>query len=316
MWVESVPGNGSTFNFELGFEPCPAPLTAELAEKQENIGLPGRSLRILVVDDNEINREVATMMLEREHRVATAENGIRALEYLRRESFDVLLMDVQMPLLDGLAAAQCIRAVEQGSPVRQGLEQALITDLGERLRGGHLPIVAMTAHAMGEDRDLCLAAGMDAYLTKPFQPAQLTEVLRSLSPRILEKPQGWGDGGDGVGKVIDDEREVPSVTGLRRHLRDSARFSEEQLQRVLAAMRRSLADTLEQGREALEAGDRKGLARIAHTLKGTLLQCGLDRQATLAETLYQQCRGERDAIPADLWEELWHDLAPLLEKEQ
>lgn len=316
MWVESVPGSGSTFSFELGFAPCPAPPTATPVELEENLGPVGRSLSILVVDDNEVNREVATMMLEKEHLVATAENGIKALDFLGREPVDLLLMDVQMPLLDGLAAARCIRAVEQGLPEPQELDEALIAALGERLRGGHLPIVAMTAHAMGEDRDLCLAAGMDAYLTKPFQPAQLAEVLHSLSLKIVGKPQGWADGGDGVGNLIAGEREVLSVTGLRCHLRNSARFSEEQLERLLVAMRQSLSDTVEQGRDALAAGDRKRLARIAHTLKGTLLQCGLARQATLAETIYQQCRGEHGAIPADLWEELWYDLAPLLEKEQ
>jgi PAS domain S-box-containing protein len=180
MWVVSEPGRGSTFHLTLALEPCAAGLVEPSPVDHGHPGPEAKNLRILVVDDNEINRDVASMMLEREHRVTAAANGLEALEALRAQTFDLVLMDVQMPLMDGLATTTIIRALEERLPLRENLPRELIGELGNRLRGGHVPIVAMTAHAMGEDREMCLAAGMDNYITKPFNPKQLTAMLRSL----------------------------------------------------------------------------------------------------------------------------------------
>jgi CheY-like chemotaxis protein len=118
-----------------------------------------RPLRILLVEDNLINQKVAVRLLEKHgHRVVVAGNGQEALYTLEREPFDLVLMDVQMPEMDGLEATRAIRAREQG------------TDR-------HLPIVALTAHAMMGDRERCLAAGMDGYVTKPVQSQQLLQAL-------------------------------------------------------------------------------------------------------------------------------------------
>ena len=133
-----------------------------------------------MVDDNEVNRDVASMILEKDHRVTTAANGLEALQRISAHAFDVVLMDVQMPVMDGIAATTVIREIEQERSLSRILPGDLYDDLARRLRGGHVLIVAMTAHAMGEDRDICLAAGMDGYITKPFRPVQLSEVLRSL----------------------------------------------------------------------------------------------------------------------------------------
>src|SRR5262249_18496569 len=113
--------------------------------------VPNRSARILLAEDNAVNQIYAATLLEqRGHRVSVAPNGREALEYLDRDQFDIVLMDVEMPEMDGFAATAAIRAREKKT-------------------GGHLPIVALTAHALKGFREECLAAGMDGYLSKPVQ---------------------------------------------------------------------------------------------------------------------------------------------------
>ena len=124
----------------------------------------GRALRILLVEDQIINQKVAGRMLERlGHSVAVASNGLEALNHLSAANFDVVLMDVQMPVMDGFQAVAAIRGSEGGASNRQ-------------------PIIALTAHAMKEDRDRCLAAGFDAYLSKPIRVEDLRAILDGLFP--------------------------------------------------------------------------------------------------------------------------------------
>ncbi len=126
---------------------------------------PTTVLRILLVEDNPVNQRLATRLLEkRGHRVILAANGREALEVLATESFDLVLMDVQMPEMDGLEATALIREREKGT-------------------GVHQPVIALTAHAMKGDREKCLAGGMDAYLTKPIQPQELDDLLESYAAR-------------------------------------------------------------------------------------------------------------------------------------
>jgi CheY-like chemotaxis protein len=116
-------------------------------------------MRILVAEDNAVNRKLAMHLLTRRgHTVLSAENGYEALTLLEKETVDLVLMDIQMPEMDGLTATREIRKREAGT-------------------GRHVPIVALTAHAMSGDRQLCEAAGMDAYITKPIQVAELERVL-------------------------------------------------------------------------------------------------------------------------------------------
>jgi len=123
---------------------------------------PLQPLRILLVEDNVINQKVASLMLKKKgHVVVTVNNGREAIETLADQDFDAVLMDVQMPEMDGLQATAAIRAGEEG------------TDR-------HLPILAVTAHAMQGDREHCLGAGMDGYLSKPIQSAQLLQALADV----------------------------------------------------------------------------------------------------------------------------------------
>ena len=119
-------------------------------------------LRILLAEDNLVNRKVASSLLEKQgHRVRSAENGEVALAALARETFDIILMDVQMPVLDGLEATQRIRE-------------------SELVNGGHIPIIALTAHALAGDRQRCIDAGMDGYVTKPIRAAQLFSAIERV----------------------------------------------------------------------------------------------------------------------------------------
>jgi CheY-like chemotaxis protein len=130
---------------------------------------PASGLDILLAEDNEINRRVATRLLEREgHRITSAADGRKALEMTQQHTFDLILMDVQMPEMDGFQTTAAIRAWEQS-------------------RARRVPIVAMTANAMKGDRELCLDAGMDGYLSKPIDMSELRRqinlVLKSTTIR-------------------------------------------------------------------------------------------------------------------------------------
>jgi two-component system, sensor histidine kinase and response regulator len=128
-------------------------------------------LRILLVEDNAVNQLLAQRMLEkRGHVVTVAANGRDALTVLEKNSFELVFMDIQMPVMDGLEATRAIRT-------------------RERTVGGHVPIVAMTAHAMVGDEDRCKAAGMDGYLSKPIRPHELFEVLKQYSPESLTRAE-------------------------------------------------------------------------------------------------------------------------------
>jgi two-component system sensor histidine kinase/response regulator len=125
---------------------------------------PSASLRVLLAEDNAVNQRLATRLLEkRGHSVVVAGDGREALAAIAKESFDLVLMDVQMPEMDGFEATAAIREKEKSS-------------------GVYLPIVALTAHAMKGDREKCLAGGMDGYLTKPIRPQELDEVLQQYLP--------------------------------------------------------------------------------------------------------------------------------------
>jgi CheY-like chemotaxis protein len=132
---------------------------------------PMMVLRILVAEDNAVNQRLVIRLLEkRGHRVVLAADGRQAIEALDQGSFDLVFMDVQMPETDGLEATGIIRKKEEKT-------------------GKHQPIIALTAHAMTGDRDRCLAAGMDGYLTKPIRPQELDQILDSYVNRRISLPE-------------------------------------------------------------------------------------------------------------------------------
>ena len=160
VWVESVLGQGSTFRVALPVEACGPP--AELDSGVTDQGVAGTALRILLAEDNAINQMIATAMLKNAgHTVRVVPNGREALEAVQAEHFDLILMDVQMPVMDGPSATRAIRALDD--PVSR------------------IPIVALTANSMAGDRETYLAAGMTDYVAKPIEPAQLFAALARVA---------------------------------------------------------------------------------------------------------------------------------------
>ena len=186
IWAESQPQRGSCFHFVLPLqrtkpETVDQPVPASLPEIEQELA----GLRILLVDDNEVNREVAMMMLEGEHAVTTANKGLEALEKMADNNFDLVLMDVQMPLMDGLSATNVIRTIERGDQPSEDLPEGLGPRLHLRLEGRRMPIVAITAHAMEKDQQRCMSAGMDGYISKPFQYRQMLDTFQRIRLSVV-----------------------------------------------------------------------------------------------------------------------------------
>ena len=195
IWVESEVGRGSTFHFtiELGLEdesneataeiaPSNAPELSDIDDRRENVApalqanqnptLPTSTdsgMRILLAEDGLVNQQVAMGLLRRMgHDVELAENGVLAVDAWRERKFDIILMDLQMPEMDGIEATQVIRQEE-------------IERVGQHTNT-HIPIIAMTAAAMKGDRERCLEAGMDDYISKPINANQLQQLLETYAP--------------------------------------------------------------------------------------------------------------------------------------
>ena len=166
--LESIVGEGSTFWFTIRCTVGAVPQISEVCDAQ--VVPPGRRLRILVAEDNPVNLMVVQSFLEQEgHHVLVAENGLEAVQAVKMATYDLVLMDIQMPEMDGPAAARTIR----------GLEGAI----------SEVPIIALTANTMPGDREEYLAAGMNDHLAKPFDPQQLMAVIA----RVTEKKTGTAE---------------------------------------------------------------------------------------------------------------------------
>ncbi|EGJ50355.1 response regulator [Desulfocurvibacter africanus] len=161
IWVESEPGKGSLFTFVVPLEALEAEPVAPEVQAVEAVHAETRSLKVLIAEDNSINQILATEILkEKGHSMFVVENGQAALEALRKEKFDLVLMDAKMPVMDGEEATRRIRAGEAGDP--------------------DVPIVALTAYALKGDRERFLAAGMDDYISKPIDMQELERVLQEV----------------------------------------------------------------------------------------------------------------------------------------
>jgi signal transduction histidine kinase/CheY-like chemotaxis protein len=167
--LQSTPGIGTVATFEVPVEP----LASAPAEKTAPPPRPAAPMRILVAEDNATNRYLVRALLEREgHRVTSVGDGAQALRALETDAFDVILMDVQMPVMDGAAAARAIR--------------------GSARPGAGTPIIALTANALSGDRAACLAAGMDDYVSKPIEIGALNEALARVARARPSRAAGAG----------------------------------------------------------------------------------------------------------------------------
>ncbi len=280
LQVSSAPGEGSVFTLVVPFErgsseDLPALSSDGLSRLLGHQDAPPplarpaqslRPLRVLLVEDNPVNQRLAHEILSRRgHRVTVAENGQEALDRLSEATFDIVLMDVQMPEMNGLDATRAIRA-------------------GEHTTGRHVPIVAMTAHAMAGDRERCLAAGMDEYLTKPIRAeALISHVERfamSIDPSSSPGPAPAFNLDEALQRVDGDRDLLAEIAGI--FLSDSPAM---------------VADVL----AAVAAGDAAAVSRTAHRLKGSILTFGAPAAAAAALSLEKNGRaGDLTTAQADV----------------
>ncbi|HMD33027.1 MAG TPA: response regulator, partial [Candidatus Acidoferrales bacterium] len=244
---------------------------------------PSQPLRILLIEDNPVNQVVTRRLLEREgHTVFVAENGLRGLEAVSRESFDAILMDVQMPGMDGIETTKAIRSRERPGAHR-------------------IPIVAFTAHAMKEDRDRCMAAGMDAYLAKPVETSAMLEALENAVAASREHAASWVAShaaavpqGTPVAPVP-PAPEPPQIVSLRRIVGGD----EKLLREVVHVFLEDAPAKLSALAVALAAQDPNALALAAHGLKGSSAALGA-RAATDAAAHLEALARARNLAEADI----------------
>jgi len=256
IWVDSEPGHGSTFYFTI---------TLGLPLEQIHQA-PKRNMRILVAEDNSVNQRLAARLLEREgHSVTIANSGQEAVDLFEQLPFDLILMDVQMPGLDGLQATARIREKERSS-------------------GRHVPIAAMTAQAAESDRLRCLESGMDAYVTKPVHVPALLKMIESV-----------GAGGNSMN--IELAGEGAPVSAQLRELDEALALSRvggdvELLKEVIELFLDDYPSTLEKIKSAVGSSDAKALEQHAHSLKGSVSTFGAGRAFEAAFELEKRGRNQ------------------------
>jgi len=234
-----------------------------------------RRLRVLVADDNHINQKVTASLLKKMgHRADVVGNGKEALEAFKLVPYDAVLLDMQMPEMDGFEASLQIRAVEQK-------------------KGSHTPIIAITAHAMNRDRDKCLAAGMDDYISKPINPQELRAVMErtmaAAKPSFALDPAPQPPDGVEVFNVDEALAQIESDMDL--------------LSQIVQLFVKQYPKLLEESRQAFYRSDCLSLTAAAHTLASSVGQLGGQRAYAAARKLEQMGRqGNLSDVPQALAE--------------
>ena len=256
------------FNYQPSPNASPAELSPELLNTFTEAGpLDLKGCRILVVDDNVINQEVAIGLIEDYgSEIDTAENGRDAINALRSRHYDLVLMDCQMPVMDGYTATEEIRCGAAGEKAK------------------HMPILAMTASAMAGDRDRCLLAGMDDYITKPLDSAELTPKLAYwLRSDSTVNPAG--------------ERNDSPVFALSKlpiwdqeALFKRVRRKEERLLEMLRIFSDITPDKVQQLRSAIQSGEQERIQEIAHSIKGSAGNIGAIRLQELCQLIESELK--------------------------
>lgn len=224
-------------------------------------------LHVLVAEDHPINQKLVTQILaERGHTWAIATNGIEALQLLDRQTFDVILMDGQMPEMDGYQATQEIRRREQST-------------------GGHIRIIAVTAHAMKEDRDRCLRAGMDDYVSKPIDADHLVQRLEG---RLTSGAESLV-----TARALSTHVRAPSASFDLEIALKRARGKRSFLVQLTNVFLQDVPNTVDEIRSAAQANDVRRLERAAHRLKGSASTLAAGPVTEAATRLEQLCREDK-----------------------
>ena len=273
--VDSEPGRGSEFWFTAGVD----------VVREGHQGTPARDhvlrpvngdafshRRVLLVEDNEVNQQVARLMLERMGcRVDLAENGMQAIAALQNMTYDLILMDGQMPGMDGYEASRRIRRLETN----------------DRPDGAsaRIPIIAVTAHAMPGDREQCAAAGMDDYMSKPFTRSVLANMLSKWLP---ESPLPAGDEPPDGGSTRQSVDEIIDHTALDEIRALASADYPDILSRVVTLYLGKSSKLVTQVTEAIDSGDPDTVRLAAHSLKSASANVGAMRVSALCAQL-EEC---------------------------
>jgi signal transduction histidine kinase/CheY-like chemotaxis protein/HPt (histidine-containing phosphotransfer) domain-containing protein len=251
--VTSTPGSGSTFFFSATFGTQAGPHGTSEEPRLQSLALDGeqglRGAYLLLVEDNEVNRELTLAILGNAGiRADVAVNGAEAVEMISRAGYDGVLMDCQMPVMDGYEATRRIRA---------------------DARHAGIPIIAMTANALAGDRDKCIASGMNEQITKPVNVRQLFLVLERWV-----KPQSPRNDTTVAGAAL-SEASVPQLAGVNTdEAMECVNGNVALYRKILTLFREKQADAVTHLREAYLAGDHEAAARLAHTLRGLAANIG------------------------------------------
>ncbi|OYW17843.1 MAG: hypothetical protein B7Z55_11745, partial [Planctomycetales bacterium 12-60-4] len=247
-------------------------------------------MKVLLVEDGKANRQLAVALLTKwGHEVAVAENGKQAVECFQRDTFDLILMDVQMPVMDGLEATRHIRQLEGHNEDR-------------------IPIIAMTARAMKGDREDCLAAGMDDFLSKPIRATDLAKALASHCRNRADASTNGAATVDGH-LPLDAQRYVNWSAAL-----GAVDGHRDILNTVVDAVLDEIPDLLQQMQTAFESSDHATLARVAHTICGTMRAFEVEPVIRVASALEENTRSGELSRAAEMIVELRSYLSSVLDE--
>ncbi|WP_457574676.1 PAS domain S-box protein [Desulfolithobacter sp.] len=290
IWFESREGEGTVFYVTFL---CAVGSGKELAkeglqQEKPDMTRPSEPLTILIVDDNEANQDILRMMLEHDgHEVHIAANGLIALEKLMDSTFDLIFMDMQMPVMDGLTATRLIRECEAGTGLdaidNGAVPRVLLDNLCQRLQNTYTPIIALTANALQDDKRRCEEAGMDNYLVKPFQREHLFYALADVAGRSVRT--GKKDFQDTMAS-----HRISQLEAIKNVIRQRYPFSEEQISTLVNTTLRAMQDDM--ALLSSHANDEKldELGALAHKLKGSALNLGLEKIAEKLSDLEKAAR--------------------------
>jgi len=261
IFVESQEGKGSVFSFELTYKEGSEKDLDHIVEAGISSNGNVKNCKVLLVEDNEINQFYATSILEKwDIKSVVVDNGLKAIEQLKNQSFDLVLMDIQMPVMGGVEATEKIRSL-----------------------GNKVPIIALTANAIKGDKEHFVEAGMDDYLSKPFVEKELISIIQKHSNTLIVN-----DSQESSVETIKMKNNVYSLEKIKK----MSRGNEEFTNKMVSLFLKEVPSAVEQMKIALDNEDWSVLSSVAHRIKPSLALFEMDSLRDCIQNLEDYCREE------------------------